>query len=277
VATEPRSEPRPELIPAHRRAVILERIRAQAGASIQELAAATGASGSTIRRDLEHLEREGYLQRSHGGALLQPTMHSRFEPETSIAAELARAEKHAIGIAAAARLTPGQSVIFDSGSTVRAAARATAERGIRLTAVTNDLGVGQIFSAVPEVEVVVLGGRLRHGSLTLFGDPGMDFMKDIQADVALIGTHAISSGVLTDTSIEISTMKRAMIASARRVLLLADADKFRPAAFFRICDLGLVQEVITDARADPAAVRDLRDAGLTVTVVEVMRSADVVA
>jgi DeoR family transcriptional regulator of aga operon len=270
-------EPRPELIPAHRRAVILERIRAQAGASIQELAAATGASGSTIRRDLEHLEREGYLQRSHGGALLQPTMHSRFEPEASIAAELARAEKQAIGIAAAARLNPGQSVIFDSGSTVRAAARATAERGIRLTAVTNDLGVGQIFSSVPEVEVVVLGGRLRHGSLTLLGDPGIGFMKDIQADVALIGTHAISAGVLTDTSIEISTMKRAMIASARKVLLLADADKFRPAAFFRICDIGLVHEIITDARADPAAVRELRDAGLTVTVVEVMRSADVVA
>lgn len=260
---------RSELIPAHRRAVILERIRAQAGASIQELSAATGASGSTIRRDLEHLEREGYLQRSHGGALLQPTMHSRFEPDTSIAAEMSRAEKHAIGVAAAARLSPGQSVIFDSGSTVREAAAAAAERGIPLTAVTNDLGVGQIFAAAPQVEVVVLGGSVRHGSLTLFGDPGMHFMKDIQADVAFLGTHAISNGALTDTSIEISTMKRAMIDAARKVFLLADADKFRPAAFFRICDIGAVHEIITDARADPAAVRDLRDAGLTVSVVEV--------
>lgn len=267
----------PELIPAHRRAVILERIRAQVGASIQELAKATGASGSTIRRDLEHLERMGYLQRAHGGALLQPTQHSRFEPETSIAAQLARAEKHAIGAVAAARLQPGESVIFDSGSTVRAAAAAVAKRAIPITAVTNDLGVGQIFSSSPQVDVVVVGGMLRHGSLTLLGDPALTFMRDIHADVAIIGTHAISNSILTDTSVEIAAMKRAMITSGRRVLLLADADKFTNVAFFRICDLADVDEVITDARAAPAEVAALRDIGVEVTVVDAALSAGAVA
>ena len=138
---------RPELIPAQRRAFMLEHIRKRGAASIQELAEAMGASLSTVRRDLEHLEQRGYLERSHGGALIQKQLQSTFEPEAAITAEFDRPEKESIGLAAAATLHSGASVIFDSSSTVLAAARASVERDIALTAVTNDLGIGQALSA----------------------------------------------------------------------------------------------------------------------------------
>src|SRR6204780_3681879 len=108
---------RPELIPAQRRAFMLEHIRKRGGASIQELSEAMGASLSTVRRDLEHLEARGYLERSHGGALIQKQLQSTFEPEAAITAEFDRPEKESIGLAAAGTLQPGASALFDTRST----------------------------------------------------------------------------------------------------------------------------------------------------------------
>ena len=259
---------RAEVIPAQRRAIVLEHIRLQGAASIQELAEAIGASQSTIRRDLEHLEEKGYLERTHGGALIQRTNHSTFEPEAVISAQLAKAEKDAIGRAAAATLNPGDSVIFDSGSTVQAAARALVVRNISITAVTNDLGTGQVLAGADRIRVVIPGGTVRPGSLTTLGEPGQEFLSTIHADVTFVGAHAVSDGLITDTSLEIAAIKRAMIGAARRVVLLVDSTKFQPSAFCKICNLTDLDEVITDSGVDPAQVAELRDAGIAVTLVE---------
>lgn len=258
---------RQELIPAQRRAMMLENIRRRGAASIQELSEEIGISVSTVRRDLEHLEERGYLERSHGGALIQKQLQSTFEPEAAITAEFDRPEKEAIGRAAAATLRSGESVIFDSSSTVLAAAQICAERNISLTAVTNDLGIGQTLAISTAIRVVVLGGTVRVGSQTMLGEPGQPFLAGLNADVALIGTHALSGASLSETSLEVAAMKRAMIAAARRVVLLADASKFRPAAFSRFCDVSAIHEIITDDRADPDELSRLRDLGLVVTVV----------
>jgi DeoR family transcriptional regulator, aga operon transcriptional repressor len=258
---------RPELIPAQRRAFMLEHLRRRGAASVQELSEAIGISISTVRRDLEHLEERGYLERSHGGALIQKELQSTFEPEAAITAEFDRPEKEAIGQAAASTLRSGESVIFDSSSTVLAAARHCVERKLSLTAVTNDLGIGQTLAASSTMRVVILGGTLRAGSLTAVGEPGQEFLGNLSADIAFIGTHAISGTSLSETSLEAAAMKRAMIAAARRVVLLADASKFRPAAFCRICEVGAIHELITDARADPAELERLGELGVKVTVV----------
>jgi len=262
------SPPHPEVIPARRRALVLEHVRVRGAASIHELARAIGASASTIRRDLEHLQTAGYLQRAHGGALSPGTPHAAFEPEATFTAGLARQQKRAIGLAAAAMLAPGEAVIFDSSSTVQEAARAVVERGIPLTAVTNDLCTGQILAGSSAIRVVVPGGAVRPGSLTLLGDPGVGFLAGIHVDVALIGVHAIAGRLMTEASLETAAMKRAMIAAARRVVVLADATKFQPAAFCTICDAAAVHELVTDPGADAAALALLREVGVTVTVVK---------
>jgi DeoR family transcriptional regulator of aga operon len=257
---------RPELIPAQRRAFMLEHIRKRGAASIQELSEAISISLSTVRRDLEHLEERGYLERSHGGALIQKQLQSTFEPEAAITAEFDRSEKESIGLAAAATLHSGASVIFDSSSTVLAAARASVERDIALTAVTNDLGIGQALSASNRIRVLCLGGTVRPESLTVLGEPGESFLGNLR----VIGTHAISGLALTETSLEAAAMKRAMITAARRIVVLADASKFGAAAFCKICELTAVHELITDDRADPAEIARVRDLGLEVKVVPSM-------
>jgi DeoR family transcriptional regulator of aga operon len=262
------TRPGPELIPAHRRALILEHIQKRGAASIQELADAVHASPSTVRRDLEHLEERGYLERAHGGALLQQRQpRSTFEPESAISAQLARPEKRAIGLAAAAMLGGGESVIFDSSSTVAMAARACLDRDLALTAVTNDLAIGQMLAMSVKMRVVVPGGTVRPGSMTMTGMPGEAFITRLHADIAFIGVHAISKSTPTETSLEVAAMKAAMISAARRVILLADGSKFRIATFCDVCDPSKMHEVVTDDQAPKAEIAELRRNGIVVTVV----------
>ena len=260
---------RVELIPAKRRALILEKLRRDGAADIPELVEIVGASASTIRRDLEHLERQGALERTHGGAIMQNGDRATFEPELSIAAQFARAEKAAIAAAAAADLRPGQSVIFDASTTVLEVARCIVAQPLPLTAVTNSLAIAQVLAGVPEVQLVVPGGTVRPGSLTLIGRPGEDFLRTIHADIALLGTHAVTGELLTETSLDVAAMKRAMIAAARKTTVLADSSKFTAPSFCTICSLTELHEVITDQGIDPAQLANLRALGVTVRVVPV--------
>lgn len=261
------------MIPAKRRALILEQLKREGTAGIQELADTVGASPSTIRRDLGHLMKRGALERTHGGALLQRTDHATFEPEIAIAAEFARLEKDAIAAAIAADLHPGQSVIFDASTTVLAVARAVVLRRLAITAVTNSLAIAQILADVPGVHLVVPGGTVRPGSLTLVGRPGDDFLRTLHADVALLGTHAITGTTLTETSLEVAAMKRAMITAARRVIVLADSSKFTNPSFCTICDATEVHEIVTDDGIDPPLLAGLQAAKVQVRIVPVERPA----
>ena len=214
------------LIPAQRRGLILELIRQSGVISIQDLCKAIGVSLSTIRRDLNWLAKTGQIQRSHGGAVLKTTLGTTFEPAFQISARLARSEKSAIGKLAADRLRHQESAIFDSSSTVYEAARHAVERGLHLTAVTNDIRIAELLAGSPGVHLVVSGGAVRPGSYTLLGEPGFSFLQRLHVDVALIGIHAITEASLCDSSTEVAEAKRLMAAAAKRVVVLADAAKF---------------------------------------------------
>jgi DeoR/GlpR family transcriptional regulator of sugar metabolism len=264
---------RVEILPAKRRAMILERLRRDGAASILELSEAIGASASTIRRDLEQLTEGGYLERTHGGALFVPPLQATFEHEPSLNAQLQHPQKRAIGAMAALRLNPRESVLFDTGSTVLEAVRATAERQIPLTAVTNSLEAASLCAACPSWRVIVPGGTVRAGSQMMVGEPGVSFLGTIHADVCLVGAYAITGRVLTDASLEVASLKRAMIQSARRAILLIDSTKFRAPSFSAFCDISAISEVITDDGISADHLALLRSFNIKVTAVDVAASA----
>jgi len=255
------------LLPSQRRERIVHFLQRHGAVTLQQLAQAVDASVSTLRRDLDALEAEGVLDRTHGGAILRQQQYSTFEPDPAAAAELSPREKRAIGVAAAAALQPGQSVIFDSGSTVMEAARAALERGTPLVAVTNDLAIAQLFSSSPCVTVHVLGGQLRPGSHTLVGEGVLAGARAIQADVLLMGAHAVTNGVLSETDAEVAAVKRAFLQSATHCRLLVDSSKFRPRAFMRVCEVASLHEIITDTGLPQPEAEALRMAIPTLTQV----------
>jgi DeoR family transcriptional regulator of aga operon len=256
------------LIPAQRQAMILEMLQTDGAASVQQFADMIGASVATVRRDLETLESKGFVDRTFGGASLRSRALMRLEPGYAVSKHIHHEEKVAIGHLAATRIEPHQSVVFDSSSTVREAARAVIERGIPITAITNDLVVAQMLSGSASVRVMILGGNVRPGSMTISGAPGEEFLAGVTVDLALLGAHAMTADGPSEVRIEKTRMKQLMAARARCVRVLADHTKLGDASTFRICELDAVDELITDWKVDPDFCAALRAHGLTVTIAQ---------
>ena len=254
------------LLPARRRQVIVDFLRRHGAVTLQQLSQALHVSLSTLRRDLDALAAAGEVDRTHGGALLRSQHYSTFEPDARAASELSPAEKQAIGIAAAAALEPHQSVIMDSGSTVAEAARAVLARKIPLVVATNDLAIAQMMAASSLIQLHVLGGTLRAGSNTLIGQAVLDAARTIHADVLLFGAHAVTDGFVSETSPEVTAVKRALMQAAQSTWLLVDGSKFRPRAFSLICEIDDIDGVFTDDGAPPDALQHLREHGVRVTI-----------
>ena len=250
------------MLAPERHALILQHLQSHGSASLATLMELTGASGSTLRRDLRELStRDGALRRTHGGVVSNLLDTATYEPPSQVAQHLHAEEKRAIGRAAAELIDEGQSVVFDSGSTVVEAARAVVGRGLGIIAITNDLTVAQILNGSARVRLIVTGGTVRHGSNTLHGFPGHVLLQEIQADVMLLGAHAISDEGLSESSIEIAEMKRRMMAAARRVILLADASKFGRRAFARICGLHEIHTLVSDKQPPEFILESMRESG----------------
>lgn len=231
-------------LPVQRRNELLKFVRERGAAAVAEIASALAVSESTVRRDLAVLTEEGSISRSYGGATT--IERTTFEPLFKDRLRHNRAQKDCIGRYAASLLEPGQSAVFDSSSTVLAGAEALAQRPVSITAVTNDVAVAGVLADIPEVEIVVPGGEIRAGSFTLLGSYTQDFLSKLHVDIAFMGIHAIADGILTDTSLAVSEAKRAMMAAARRTVLLADHSKFGLTTFFEMARLGAVDDLITD-------------------------------
>lgn len=257
---------RVELLPAQRHARILDYLRTNTVASIQQLAVALGASESTVRRDLRHLVEKGYLERTHGGAIIRHQPETRFEPDSSIAAAVARPQKQGIAAHAAGAVTSGQSIILDASSTVLAAAEYILKRNINLTIVTNDLNCAAMFSGGGHGPVIVTGGTIRPATSTLIGEPAQRFLAGIHVDIAFLGVHTISGGMFTETSLEVAGMKQLMIRAAKRVIVLADSSKFGAPSFCEIARVADVDEVITDDGATAEQIDSIRAEGTLCTV-----------
>ncbi|MBU2485416.1 MAG: DeoR/GlpR family DNA-binding transcription regulator [Alphaproteobacteria bacterium] len=258
---------RVERIPAQRHAAILEHLRANGAASISELTEAMAASPSTVRRDLDYLAERGYVERTHGGATLSATIT---EVESSITSHIAQREKTAIGRFAVSWVKPNMTIIFDSGTTVLEAARAISESNLPITAITNDLGIAQVLGGSGNNQVIVPGGTLRPGSQTLLGNPGAAFLRGIHVDLAFLGTHAITDNLLTDSSLDLADVKRAMIQAARHVVVLVDSSKFGPTCNFDICTLAEIDEVISDSRLSESNRKATEAHGVKVSIAQVI-------
>ena len=159
--------------------------------------------------------------------------------------------------------------MFDSSSTVLEALKGGLARALTLTAVTNSLEAATLCAASPGWRVIVPGGSVRAGTRMLVGEPGESFLRGIHTDLCLIGALAVTGTLLTDASLEVAALKRAMIRSARRTILLVDGGKFQAPGFCTFCTLAEIDEVITDEGIAPEHLAGLRSSGARVTVVPV--------
>lgn len=224
----------------------------QAGSlTIQELAAATGASEPTIRRDLKLLEEDGAIERVHGGARLMQAIG------TEVAFDL-REQRHieakrAIAEAAYALLRPGQTVLFDAGTTVAQLARRLRVQPLPLTVITNGLTVAQELATVEAVRVVLVGGDLRAENMSMVGPQAEAMLESIWCDQLFLGAGAIAEdGAIYSKDDREASLNALMLRRSAHRVLIADASKLGLRTTFRVAPLADLDLFVTDDAVPPS-------------------------
>jgi len=240
------------MLARQRQELILDEVRTTGGARVSELVERLSVSDMTVRRDIEALAARGLVTRVHGGATAARS--SVDEPGFAAKAVLHTAAKQAIAGAAAALVEPGASVALSAGTTTHAVAAALL--GIpRLTVVTNSLRVAEVLhEGGREDHSVVLTGGERTPSDALVGPVAVGALCRLHVDWLLMGVHGMDAeaGFTTPNLAEAET-NRALVASARRVAVVADSSKWGVVGLSTIATLSEVDVVVTDAGLDGAA------------------------
>lgn len=258
-----------KLLPHQRQSFILDVLTEHGAVTLQHLAERLGASFSTVRRDLDELQARKLVERTHGGAILGSLSKALGVTEESRATSGAmKGAKESIGRLAATRIREGDSVVFDSSTTVMEAARAIVYARLRITAVTNNIKIAELLATSDTVRLIIPGGTRRPGTNMMAGEPGDTFLSHLHADIALIGAQSASGGMLTDSRIESASSKRLLMKAVRTKILLIDSWKFGGPGFCDVIPLSEFDEVITDGGLAEEEERNLRRHGVQVSIGE---------
>lgn len=249
---------------------ILERLRDAPVIDVLTLSEELGVSAVTIRSDLDALDRQSLIRRVRGGAMaVRP---ARFERPELFPGQGFDDQKARIGAMAARMVRPGETVILDAGTTAMAMAAALAEDLTDVLVVTSSLDIAMALHKHPGLSVIVTGGKIKrsgrntgsHALISPFGTLVLDRINADSAFVCCSGVHAARG--FTNAHLEEIEIKRAMIGSARRVVMLADSGKIGHVGGARIAKASEVTTLISDTQAKSADVTALEAAGLQVVL-----------
>ncbi|HKE68138.1 MAG TPA: DeoR/GlpR family DNA-binding transcription regulator [Nocardioidaceae bacterium] len=251
---------------AERQQAIAELVTRRGRVSVADLSVEFGVTTETVRRDLDTLEERHLLRRVHGGAL--PTdSFTVLEVGLTDRGLSHPEEKRRIAEAALAFLPAADAaVIFDAGTTTIQLA-AVLPKDHRITALTHAIPVAARLADQPNVVLHLLPGRVRHNTQAAVGVETVAALARVRAEVAFVGTNGITMehGLSTPDHAEAAT-KAAIVASAQKIVVLADSSKIGQERTVRFADLADIDVLVTDVGADPAQVGAFRDAGVHVVL-----------
>ncbi|MDO4511069.1 MAG: DeoR/GlpR family DNA-binding transcription regulator [Bacteroidales bacterium] len=242
-----------------RHQIIMSTLLKKGSAQVTELADILQVSSVTIRKDLTELEKDNKLYRSHGRAImLNPFTNNRSVNEKE---KLYTEQKTLIGRAAAKLITANDSIVLASGTTVHALARNIVVPSGRLTVVSASLQVSEILTEHDNIDILQLGGMLRHSSLSVVGEYSEMILKNCAFSKLYLGVDGIDFEFgFSTTDMREANLNRKMMQTAQKTIVLADSSKFGKRGFAKIGDTEEIDVIITDAgisAKDRAAIEDL--------------------
>ncbi|MFQ5622586.1 MAG: DeoR/GlpR family DNA-binding transcription regulator [Paracoccaceae bacterium] len=239
---------------------ILNHLRQNGRARVEELVRLFGKTPQTVRKDLQALADAGQVRRFHGGAsLLARTEYVSFE----IRREIAPAQKRAIGAAAARRIPDHASLFINVGTTTLEVARSL-RRHSGLKVITDNVETANEIRKYPGLEVIIAGGIVRSSDGAIVGEEAVDFIRQFKVDFAVIGAASIDlDGTLLDYDFREAAVVKAIVANARHVILTADSGKVGSSAPIRIGHLSKMDTFVTDICASSAIRQLCSEAGVS--------------
>jgi DeoR/GlpR family transcriptional regulator of sugar metabolism len=224
----------------------LRELVAQRGMSdLDSLASELGVSQSTVRRDIEQLETQGLVKRTHGGVIWMGERGPGLRPYAFDQRMAYNVEvKRQIGRAARALVNPGETVLIDGGTTTYYLAEQLI--GIPLQIVTNSLPMADLFLNDESVELVLTGGLLYPRYGVLLGPMTEQILSTIHTKTMFFSVAGIHDGSLYNQNLLLVQVEKQMMAQAQRIVLLADSEKFGQQALSKLCPLSEVDVVVSD-------------------------------
>lgn len=222
----------------------------------------------TIHRDLDELEQQGILRKVRGGATAQPTY--LFESHLTYRLNVATEEKEAIAAAALEYVEPGEAIMFDDSTTSLALARKLVDIS-HLTVITNFVSTIEILRHCSQINLICLGGDYLFRHNAFVGDLCEQMIGSLRANTLFMSTSAVSDGHAFHQEENIVRIKRAMIHSAARRILLLDHTKLGKQALREIAPLSKFDLVIVDSKTAPAKVEAIKELGVTVKIAPALK------
>lgn len=241
---------------------ILTSVRSRGACSIVELAAQLKVSDETIRRNIKPLILQGLIEKVHGGVILS----QKQEPEPPFEKRMNEQveAKTLISNRVAEIIVDGDSIMLDTGSTTAYVARAL-DAHRNLSVVTNCTEIARTLAREPSNRVHLCGGALRSDDWATFGSSAINFVRQFHVNYALISIGGVTvSGSFMDYHLEEAEFSRAVIAQAKKTIVVADHSKFGNSNFIKVCDFEQVDMVVVDQMPSKGFMTRFSDAGVTV-------------
>ncbi len=255
---------RERMLAEERRTRILELIEKERGVKVSDLVRIFNVTGATIRRDLEALEKEGLLKRTHGGAVLPQSFS--FEPLYATKKRQNLKEKMAIGMKAAELVNDGETIFIETGSTTFQIAKNIKNRH-DLTVVTNSIEVARELLNARGVEVILTGGILRKETVALVGPLAERVLREFRVDKAFLGISGIIPGKgMSTASIVEAQIKKLIIEMGREIIGVADYSKFGKECFAFVAPTKVLNKIVVDDKVPLKHIEELRNEGVEVIV-----------
>ncbi len=231
---------------SERRQMITMLVRERGSVQVAPLAERFGVSMQTIRKDLHFLTQRGVAERSYGGAILAGAVNDTAEPAVEVKRAIHTDEKIRIGRLAAAMVSPGESVVLDSGTTTLQIAMHLPDDE-DITVLTNDLEILAALARKERINVVMLGGALRRKNRAFYGAQTVGALSDLRVDKLFLGVDGfdIDYGITTHYEPE-AMLNRKMVEAARQVIAVTDSSKFGRVCLHRIIDIAEIDDLVAD-------------------------------
>ncbi len=252
------------MLAEERRSRLLEFVRLRRFASLPELAEQLQVSESTIRRDVEHLERRGSARRIHGGVLYAGSSPKMPHFDARQAARWA--QKRAIAEKAIELIEDGDTILLDGGSTTYEVARLLVGRPVHV--VTTSLPVANLFASDPGCDLVLIGGNVCPRTGVTQGPYADRMLAMVRVRKAVLGTAGINDEGFFNNNLLLVETERVMMRAADEVILAADSSKFGRQSLTHLCALGDVDYLVVDSGISDQWREKVTAAGIRLLVAE---------
>jgi len=253
------------LLVAERRRKIVELVNERLSIRVSELSDIFSVTEETIRRDLEKLEQDQLLSRSHGGAV---SIEKEATDVPFVVREITNSdEKKAIAAEAVKWIEPGEQIVLDASTTAWYMAQELPD--MPLTVITNSIKVALELSKKEQIKVISTGGMLLANSLSYVGPLSERSLDSYYVNKLFLSCKGVHLSGLSDSNEWQAILKKKMMDIASQVILLADSSKFGVKTFAHISELTRIHHVISDSNIPAEFHKELQEKAIPVTIVKI--------